>query len=281
MGDRTPCYLRVSLLLVYQLFRSHKLEVDKEILREFVITMTIVNAFLGLFGILHLAFANVEKTIFIAPLRQLVPDASIDNLLLIPLNPQHTTARTWLNATFPTPETPRGTDSWMLLEGLVPDSRYELRICWLATQPTDFELHTYTMDEVFENPALLSSLTVFSNSHRELLDQLMIEQLLDRKHNPALSAEAVYPSLLFLQISAAASYYSLNQSLMEQVPPVFVDVILDQYIFNIFPRSLVPTAGYIAALAVASWFLSTFLWRTLNKVVRSDSVVVDNSKKTL
>ena len=278
MDDRRPCYLRVLFPPVHRSSRLHKLEVDTKT-SEIVLTMSIISTILGLVGLLHIALANVEKTIFIAPLRQLVPDASIDNLLLISLNPQCTTARTWLNATFPTPETPGGTDTWMLLEGLAPGTRYELRICWLATQPTDFRLHTHTMDETFENPALLSSLTVFSNTRRELLDQLMIEQLLDRKHKPALSAEAVYPSLLFLRISAAADYFSLNQSLMEQVPPVFVDVILDEYIFNIFPRSLVPTAGYIVTLAIGSWFLSTFLWRALNKVVHSDSVVIDNSKK--
>jgi hypothetical protein len=43
---------------------------------------------------------------------------------------------------------------------------------------------------------------------------------------------------------------------MEQVPPVFVDIILDPYIFNVFPRSLIPTASYIVIIAVGGWFLS-------------------------
>lgn len=242
--------------------------------------MSIVNTVLTFLGLLQvLAFANVEKTIFVAPLRRLVPDASIDNLLLVPLNPQHTTARTWLNATFPTNESPTGTDTWILLEGLSPGTRYEVRVCWLATQPTVFKLHTHTLDEAFENPALLSSLTVFSNTRREILDRLRIQQLHDRKYTPSLSAEIVYPSLLFLQISAAADYFSLDESLMEHVPPVFVDVILDQYLFNIFPKSLIATAGYIVVLAIGSWFLSTFLWRALNKIVRLDAISVENSKK--
>jgi hypothetical protein len=241
--------------------------------------MRILPAILAVVSLLHLAFANTEKTIFVAPLPQLVPDASIDNLLLVPLNPRFMTARTWLNATFPTNESPRGTDSWMLLEGLSPGTRYELRVCWLATQPTAFGIHTYTMDEAFENPALLSSLTVFSNTRRELLDQLQIQQLEDRKQKPPLSAGAVSQSLLFLRISTAADYYSLNTSLMKQVPPVFVDVILDGYIFNLFPKSLVPTAGYIVTLAVGSWVLSTFLWRALNKLVRPEALAVDVFKK--
>jgi hypothetical protein len=66
-------------------------------------------------------------------------------------------------------------------------------------------------------------------------------------------------STLLLQILAAADYYTMNKTLMEHVPPVFVDIILDPYIFNIFPRSLVPTAAYIVLLAVGSWYLSKYI----------------------
>jgi hypothetical protein len=233
----------------------------------------------GLVSLLTLATANTEKTIFIAPPPHLIPDASIDNLLLVPLNSQHTTARTWLNATFPTKVSSKGMESWMLLEGLSPAMRYELRVCWLATQPTTFELHTYTMEEAFEDPDLLSSLIVFSKARRDTLNDSQIQQLQDRKHRPLSSAEGVDQALLFLRISAAADYYSLNTSLMEQVPPVFVDVILDQYVFGIFPKSLVPTAGYIVTLAVGSWFLSGFLWRAVNNIVQPEAAAVDEYKK--
>jgi hypothetical protein len=235
----------------------------------------------SLFFLLLDAFvsANVEKTIFLAPSRQPVPDASIDNLLLIPLNPRHTTARTWLNATFPNNETPRGTDTWMLLEGLSPGSRYELRVCWLATQPTAFKLSTHTMNETFENPSLLSSLTFFSNTRRMGADQHLVRQLKERRFKSTLSTETQHPSLLLLRISAAADYFTLNKTLMEQVPPVFVDTILDHYVLNVFPKSLIPTAGYIAVLAVGGWFLSNFLWRTLNRILRSDEQRVQESKK--
>lgn len=74
---------------------------------------------------------------------------------------------------------------------------------------------------------------------------------LNYQHNPD---EVI--STLFLQIYAKADYYTMNQTLMENVPPVFVDIILDPYIFNIIPRSLVPTAAYIILLAVGSWYLS-------------------------
>lgn len=81
-----------------------------------------------------LAKANVEKTIFLAPAPLTMPnDASIDNLYLIPLSPNHSSVRTRLNASFPSKSHPQGTETWMLLDGLLPGSRYEVRICWLAT----------------------------------------------------------------------------------------------------------------------------------------------------
>ena len=53
----------------------------------------------------------------------------------------------------------------------------------------------------------------------------------------------------------------MNQTLMLTVPPVLVDVILDEYLLNIFPRSLVPTAIYVAIVAVIAWFLSEIIWK--------------------
>jgi hypothetical protein len=81
-----------------------------------------------------LVTANVEKVIFVAPPAEPFPtDASIDNLLLASLSEADTTLRTYVNATFPTENSLRGTETWLLLEDLVPGRRYEVRICWLAT----------------------------------------------------------------------------------------------------------------------------------------------------
>jgi hypothetical protein len=81
-----------------------------------------------------LVFANVEKTVFVTPPAEPSPeDASIDNLLLTRLSELHPSARTFINASFPTTDSPRGTETWILLEGLNPQSRYEVRVCWLAT----------------------------------------------------------------------------------------------------------------------------------------------------
>ena len=72
----------------------------------------------------------------------------------------------------------------------------------------------------------------------------------------------VSESALFLRILAAADYYSLDATLMERVPPVAVDIILDPFLGNVFPRSLVPTAIWIlvvAAIAVlVGWFVAAY-----------------------
>ena len=78
-------------------------------------------------------------------------------------------------------------------------------------------------------------------------------------------------SILFLQIFAAADYYSSNKTLMEHVPPVNVDIILDPFILNVLPQSLLPTVSYIIILAISSWFLSSFISAWLYKVTPGDS----------
>lgn len=81
------------------------------------------------------ATANVEKTIFVAPLPWTVTgeNAAIDDLGLDRLSPADYMLRTNLNASFPTDEKPYGTESWFYLEDLTPGQRYEVRICWMAT----------------------------------------------------------------------------------------------------------------------------------------------------
>jgi len=77
-------------------------------------------------------------------------------------------------------------------------------------------------------------------------------------------------SVLLIQIFTAADYYTWNQTLMENVPPVWVDIILDPFILNVFPRSLLPTAGYLVVLAVAAWYMAKFIAQWLMVVARID-----------
>jgi hypothetical protein len=54
--------------------------------------------------------------------------------------------------------------------------------------------------------------------------------------------------------------------MMQNVPPVLVDIILDPYVLNVFPSSLIPTAGYVTMIAVSSWFLSAYIWRLILRI---------------
>jgi hypothetical protein len=62
-----------------------------------------------------------------------------------------------------------------------------------------------------------------------------------------------------LHIQAAADYYTMNQTLMKNPPLVLVDIILDPFILNVVPRSLIPTAAYIVILAIGGFYLSKYV----------------------
>ena len=70
----------------------------------------------------------------------------------------------------------------------------------------------------------------------------------------------------------------MNETLMKHVPPVSVDIILDPYVLNVFPRSLVPTAAYIIILAIGGWFLAKNISGFVENSARHD---VDAKRKTI
>lgn len=43
-----------------------------------------------------------------------------------------------------------------------------------------------------------------------------------------------------------------------------LDTVLDSYVLDIFPKSLLPTAVYISVLAVLGWFISDIIWKHLS-----------------
>lgn len=81
---------------------------------------------------------------------------------------------------------------------------------------------------------------------------------------------------------AAADYYSADKALMRDVPPVAVDVILDPFLWNVFPRSLVPTAGWIAIVAVVALVVARWVAGELGRVIvdarRARQVRVDKKE---
>jgi hypothetical protein len=88
-----------------------------------------------LFLFSSLAFANVEKVIFLGPERLPIPvhHPNIDNLNLDTIAPPRSTLRTQLLPRFPSEEAKDGSQVWLLVDGLLEGTRYEIRICWAAT----------------------------------------------------------------------------------------------------------------------------------------------------
>jgi hypothetical protein len=79
--------------------------------------------------------ANTEKAIFLGPRSIDVPRTyptqevwSIDTL-----TPDQWAIRTHIEAQFPNGSAPFGKITWLLLDELTEDQRYEVRICWAAT----------------------------------------------------------------------------------------------------------------------------------------------------
>lgn len=63
-------------------------------------------------------------------------------------------------------------------------------------------------------------------------------------------------SVLLVQVQASADYFSDDAALMKDPPPVLVDLILDPYLYNILPRSLVPTVGYVVLVGIVTWIVA-------------------------
>ena len=192
------------------------------------------------------AHANTEKTIFLAPKLAEFP---ILNLSLDALTPSAPQLRKSLPVAFPTPDQPTGIESWYLLRDLSLGQRHEVRVCWAATQPTNFRL------DVFDIPALLANPELFAAASKSRVPLQPSRK--DKRENA-----------LLLRIQAAADFFTTDQSRMRNPPPVDVDIILDPYLANIIPKSLLATAGYIVCLAVGSWFLSGTIWSRLRSITR-------------
>lgn len=161
-------------------------------------------------------------------------------------------------------------------------------LIYSAQQPTEFHLKTYPLPTVFETPELITSLYDYSMSRQPpppsspppTTDDE--ESILSPKGaDDAPPSGERQSSILFLRIEAAADYFTTNQTLMEHPEPVVADIILDPFVFNVLPRTLVPTVGYIVFIAALSWVLSTRLvmpW--VRGLMVGDDSVAEQERKT-
>jgi hypothetical protein len=193
-------------------------------------------------------YANTEKTIFSAPS---IPGGASLNLSLASLSPWAPKLRQSLPVAFPTDHQPYGPESWYLLRHLGPRQRHEVRVCWAATQPTNFRLDVFDIHQLLTNPDLFAAA---SKSAVELSDEW----------DP--SAQDTVATAVVLRIRAAADFFTTDKTRMQFPPPVDVDIILDPYHANLFPGSLLPTAGYIICLAIGSWVISGTIWSRLQSI---------------
>ncbi|KAI0506579.1 hypothetical protein F5B22DRAFT_441905 [Xylaria bambusicola] len=201
------------------------------------------------------AWGNTEKTIFLGPSPVQLDSKTyppFDHLRLVSLGPDNFTLRTHLKAEFPSNGTRKGTPSWFMLRNLTEGQRYEVRVCWAATQPTAFNLEAYELETVINVPELISELSEYAskplpniNSHVSISSQIL--------------EPGVEESVQLLRIITAADFYTTNHTLMRNVPPVSVDIILDPFILNILPQSLLSTAIYTTAVALFSWFVGKWI----------------------
>ncbi|KAI1173047.1 hypothetical protein F4777DRAFT_478647 [Nemania sp. FL0916] len=207
-----------------------------------------------IFLILPYARGNTEKTIFLGPSPIDLGSAhpTLRDLQLVALSPDEFTTRTYLDAEFPNTERMHGKSSWFILHQLNEGRRYEVRVCWAATQPTVFRLDTYDPATVLGAPELASELSAYASSRRDYMDNYDATS----SRNADLDIE---DAVLLLRIAAAADFYTTNQTLMTSIPPVFVDIILDPFILNVFPRSLSYTVTYILAVTILSWLVGEWI----------------------
>ncbi|EGS23813.1 uncharacterized protein CTHT_0005170 [Thermochaetoides thermophila DSM 1495] len=208
--------------------------------------------------------SNTEKTIFLAPAASVASSDGRVSLLplqkLPALTPEHNTLRTKLPAIFPNATYPRGAATWFRLDGLEEGKRYEVRVCWAATQPTNFYLITHTLSDVLSNPELFSSLQSYAPSPS-----------FASAFEPDYLSEK--PTIL-LRIQAQADFYTPphgpHGELMRSPQPVDADVILDPYILNVLPRSLLGTVIYITGFGIVSWFVARRIARWVEGVASGD-----------
>lgn len=212
--------------------------------------------------------ANVEKAIFLGPATVNIPlqKPTLSDLNLHTLTPETTgnTIRTRLARQFPQ----EGIDppaTWLLLDTLTEGQRYELRVCWAALEPTNFALDVFELNTVWDTPELIQSLAEYATSRQDDDEEAANPDPKPRVYRPAQDDNAGerQSSVLLLRIHATADYFTHDQELMKNPPPVLVDLTLDPFLYNLLPRSLLPTLGYIVCFSIITWFVARWVATSL------------------
>ena len=63
----------------------------------------------------------------------------------------------------------------------------------------------------------------------------------------------------------------LNLILSQNVGDLILPTVLDPFLLNIFPTSLLPTGVYLIVLALLAWYLSEYIYQGLYQISRIDT----------
>lgn len=125
-------------------------------------------------------------------------------------------------------------------------------------------MDVYELDTVWDTPELMQSLADYTYSRQSSTDSQE-----DREEGERSA------SVLLLQIKASADYFTDDAALMRDPPPVLVDLILDPYLYNLIPRSLVPTIGFLVLVGLVAWFVA----RSVASKLQSIAVAGESREK--
>lgn len=125
-------------------------------------------------------------------------------------------------------------------------------------------MDVYELDTVWDTPELVQSLADYAYSRQSSTDSQE-----DREEGERSA------SVLLLQIKASADYFTDDAALMRDPPPVLVDLILDPYLYNLIPRSLVPTIGFLVLVGLVAWFVA----RSVASKLQSIAVAGESREK--
>lgn len=132
----------------------------------------------------------------------------------------------------------------------------------------------YPLDVVWETPDLISSLAGYSLSRQQDKTEHHEPQIRTSTHVDAGERRA---SVQLLRIRSEADYYSHDKSLMENPRPVLTDIILDPYLLNVVPESLLLTGIHVILVATASFFIARWISTSLASISKSGT---EKQKKT-